>query len=113
MKEELAVLKDVGIDTLALGCSHFSLIKDRIKKVLPHVLILDSADAVTRQVGRILKANGILSETNDSVYNFLTTGDKETIQYFINKEFGKKPFPNKRANAPSCTSLLSSIVFFE
>ena len=89
LKEELAVLKDVGIDTLALGCSHFSLIKEQIKKVLPHVLILDSADAVTRQVGRILKANGILSETNDSVYNFLTTGDKQTMGYFINKEFGK------------------------
>jgi len=98
LAEELEVLKNVGIDTLVLGCSHFSLIKGNIQKILPNVLILDSAGAVTRQVKKILKANEILSEFNNSVYNFLTTGELGAIEYFINKEFGKNGYRPKRIN---------------
>ena len=96
LPEELKPFKEAGIDTLALGCSHFSLIKKHIQKVLPGVSILDSSGAVTRQVGRILKANEILSEDSNSLYNFLTTGEVGAIEYFINQEFGRGAFRPKR-----------------
>lgn len=85
LNQELEVFKNAGIDTLALGCSHFPLVKTRIQKQLPGVLILDSAKAVTRQVGKILKNNRILSNSLKPSYNFYTTGEPKVMKYFINK----------------------------
>ena len=82
---ELQVFKDNKIDTLALGCSHFSLIKDRIQKKLPRVAILESSDAISRQVRRILESNKTLSKSAKSHYIFYTTGDLSAIEYFVNK----------------------------
>lgn len=85
LEKELEEFKINQIDTLALGCSHFPLIKDRIQKVLPKVLILDSSGAVSRQVGRILKSNDLYSKFSKSKYNFYTTGDIEKLKFFAKK----------------------------
>lgn len=85
LEKELNEFKSSNIDTLALGCSHFPLIKDRIQKHLPNVLILDSGMAVSHQVGRILKHNNLLSKLPNSSYNFYTTGNIETMIYFVSK----------------------------
>jgi len=85
LPEELKIFKENNIDTLVLGCSHFPLIKDRIQKYLPNVLILDSGDAVVRQVQRILEHNKMLSNSGNASYNFYTTGSLETLKYFVSK----------------------------
>lgn len=85
LSQELKIFKDNRVDVLALGCSHFALIKDSIQKYLPGVLILDSADAVTRQVQRILEHNEMLSNSGKASYNFHTTGSLETLSYFAGK----------------------------
>lgn len=85
LEQELKPFKDAGIDTLALGCSHFPLIKDQIQKYLPDVLILDSAEAVSHQVRRILEHNNLFSDSKIPTYNFYTTGDLEQIEKFLDK----------------------------
>ncbi len=85
LKKELLPFKDSNIDILALGCSHFPLIKDQIQKYLPEVLILDSSNAVSRQVQRILKQNKTLSNSTNPSYNFYTTGDLKALRYFAEK----------------------------
>lgn len=85
LQEELAPFKKAGIDTLALGCSHFPLIKAQIQKLLPNVLILDSAEAVSRQVAKILKHNKLLSKQDFPSYNFYTTGELESMEKFLDK----------------------------
>ncbi len=85
LKKELKPFKEAKIDTLALGCSHFPLIKVQIQKILPGVLILDSAGAVARQIQRILEHNKMLSNSGDASYNFYTTGSLETLKYFVSK----------------------------
>ncbi len=65
------------VDVLALGCTHFPLIKDKIKKILgPKVLVLDSSAAIARQVKRVLMHNQILSNNKKAKHYFYTTGDK-------------------------------------
>jgi len=83
--KELKPFMTEKIDILALGCSHFPLIKDKIQKYLPNVLILDSSEAVARQVKRILKHNNILSNLTNPSYNFYTTGDSNALRYLANK----------------------------
>lgn len=85
LPEELEPFRRSNIDTLALGCSHFPLIKDQIQKYLPNVLILDSAEAVSRQVERILTYEDLLSKLKTSGYNFYTTGDLKVLDYFTQK----------------------------
>lgn len=85
LEKELNEFKINQIDTLALGCSHFPLIRDRIAKILPNVLILDSSGAVSRQVGRILEVNKISSKTSKPSYNFFTTGNIEKLKFFAEK----------------------------
>lgn len=89
LPRELEPFISSGIDTLALGCSHFPLIKEKIQKILPHVLILDSSEAVCRQAGRILANNVILAKESSPKYSFLTTGDAGDINYFIRELFGR------------------------
>ena len=90
LKEELKIFKENNIDTLALGCSHFPLIKRQIGEILPNILILDSSEAVARQAKRILKNNKILSSSQNSDYNFLMTGNKEFFSKFVKKIIGNK-----------------------
>ena len=44
------------IDTLVLGCTHYPLIKGVLSKVCGEVKLVDSADAVAREVERLLPA---------------------------------------------------------
>jgi glutamate racemase len=85
LKEEAKDIKKSGIDVLALGCSHFPLIKDQIQKCLPKVLVLDSALAVTHQVQRILEHNRLISNNLRPSYDFYTTGDVSVMEHFVNK----------------------------
>jgi glutamate racemase len=85
LNKELLPFKKAGVDTLALGCSHFPLIKKYIQKILPNVLILDSSGAVCRQVEKILIKNQLLSKSVKPSYNFYTTGDLQAMSFLVYK----------------------------
>ncbi len=46
----LGELKDRGIDTLILGCTHYPLLRPAIEKFLPGVYVVDSSEAVAREL---------------------------------------------------------------
>lgn len=52
--------KDLA-DALVLGCTHYSLIKDRINKVLPNTDLLDGVEGIAREVKRQLTNNNLLN----------------------------------------------------
>ena len=55
LQKALEPFIDAQIDMLALGCSHFPLIREKIQNILgSKVLILDSGGAVARHVARVL-----------------------------------------------------------
>ncbi|MBI2622350.1 glutamate racemase [Candidatus Microgenomates bacterium] len=77
LHKELKPFVNYGIDTLALGCSHFPLIKGQIQKELSSkVLVLDSGTAIARQVQRVLQGRNQLSTSGAINYIFYTTGNK-------------------------------------
>ena len=59
-------------DALVLGCTHYSLIKEDINKVLPNTVLLDGCKGVSQEVKRQLENHNLL---NDS----LTQGTVEII----------------------------------
>jgi|SRR5579885_1020536 len=86
LQKILAVFQKEQIDTLALGCTHYPLLKRKINDILgPQVIFLDSGAAVARQVHRILTNNNDLSKNALPSYHFWTTGKKEVMEKVAKK----------------------------
>lgn len=76
LSEVLGPMIEGGIDSLALGCTHYPFLKDKIEHIMgTGVTVLDSGEAVGRQVKRILENNSALSEKSAGDL-FFTTGDE-------------------------------------
>lgn len=59
----LRPLLEAGIDTLVLGCTHYPLLKPLLQRVVgPEVTLVDSADAVAREVAAALESLGLSRE---------------------------------------------------
>jgi glutamate racemase len=57
----LQELKDAGVDTLVLGCTHYPLLKPIIAEVMgPDVVLVDSAEEIARTVLQILTKKKML-----------------------------------------------------
>ena len=50
------------IDSIVLGCTHYPLVKDKIKKLLPDCMIFDGASGVSKEVKHQLELNNDLSD---------------------------------------------------
>lgn len=92
LKEELQPFIEAKIDTLALGCTHFPFLKAQMQEILgPNVQILDSGEAIARQVKRVLVQEGIESESVLGRHSFLTTGDLASFEKQVKRFVGEKP----------------------
>lgn len=63
---------------LVLGCTHYILIKDRIKKLLPsHIIIIEPSQAIAKQTARVLSDHNLLPAAKTSQQLFFTTANSE------------------------------------
>jgi len=63
---------------LVLGCTHYILIKDRLKKLLPpRVIIIEPSQAIAKQTAKILSDHNLLPEAKTSQQLFFTTANPE------------------------------------
>ena len=80
-----ALLATAGdLDTVVLGCTHYPLVADDIRKVLPgEARIIDPSIAAARQVKRLLERKSLLAPATDnpvSVYDFFSSGGTSALQ---------------------------------
>jgi glutamate racemase len=77
LEEILKPVKESKIDVVGLGCTHYPLIRGTFTRILgDNIKILDSGDAVARQVKHILDTNKTISGQSESKFSFFTTGDE-------------------------------------
>ena len=63
VEAQLSPLLDQGVDTLVLGCTHYPFLRDIIQSVAGHeVRIIDTGEAVARQLKRRLAISALLSD---------------------------------------------------
>ena len=75
--------KDQDLDTLILGCTHYPLLLDSIKKYVPaHIHILVQGEIVAVKLLDYLERHPEIHEriSRDSVVDFLTTESSETFE---------------------------------
>jgi glutamate racemase len=83
IRGHLQPLLDTGVDTIVLGCTHYSFLADVIATVAGDgVNVVDPADAVARQTARVADASGSGST------RYLTTGDPARLAAQIERLAG-------------------------
>lgn len=66
-RDYLAPLKEAGVDTLILGCTHYPLLKADIGREMgPQVVLVDSAEALAAAVQELLAARGLQRPGGDA-----------------------------------------------
>jgi len=72
-----APLKEAGVDTVILGCTHYPLIRPIFQRVFGRgVTLVFSAEETAREVAETLVRKGIENDRErEGRYRFLTTGD--------------------------------------
>lgn len=72
-----APLREAGIDTLVLGCTHYPLVAPMLQRMLGRdVRLVTAGHAVAAAVQRSLERRGIATQsTGEGTYRFLCTGD--------------------------------------
>jgi glutamate racemase len=82
VREYAAPLKEAGVDTVILGCTHYPLIRPIFQRVFGRgVTLVFSAEETAREVAETLARKGIENgEGREGAYRFLTTGDPEQFR---------------------------------
>jgi glutamate racemase len=77
VREYAAPLKQAGVDTVILGCTHYPLIRPIFQRVFGRgVTLVFSAEETAREVAETLARKGIENDgRREGEYRFLTTGD--------------------------------------
>jgi glutamate racemase len=74
VKAYLGSLKQSGIDTLILGCTHYPLLKKAIRSYLGSgVRLVDSAEETAKEVESALKKNLLAKKTGRGAHSFFVT----------------------------------------
>jgi glutamate racemase len=77
-----APLREAGVDTVILGCTHYPLVRPMLQRFLGRgVQIVTSGEALARQVEHALASRDLMNpRTTEGDYRFLCTGDTETFR---------------------------------
>src|SRR5918999_1476627 len=75
-------LREAGVDTVILGCTHYPLIRPIFQRVFGRgVTLVFSAEETAREVAETLRRKRIENgESSEGAYRFLTTGEPETFR---------------------------------
>jgi glutamate racemase len=82
VREYAAPLKDSGVDTVILGCTHYPLIKPILQRVFGRgVTLVFSAEETAREAAETLDRKSIENDVGrEGTYRFLTTGDPDLFR---------------------------------
>jgi glutamate racemase len=77
VRQYAAPLKEAGVDTVILGCTHYPLIRPIFQRVFGRgATLVFSAEETAREVAETLARKGMENdEAREGEYQFLTTGD--------------------------------------
>ena len=76
-RQYLRPLRDCGVDTVVLGCTHYPLLASVIARELPGVALIDSADETAADVARVLDRYELARDASTSLptHRFIATDD--------------------------------------
>ncbi|MBF0522537.1 MAG: glutamate racemase [Candidatus Omnitrophica bacterium] len=89
-EEYLKGMKKSGVDALILGCTHYPLLKNVLKKVMgKKVYLVDSAKEVAGEVKNVLLKEGLSAKQGQGKYRFLISDRPQHFQIIARKFLGR------------------------
>lgn len=74
-------LREAGVDTLILGCTHYPLLTGVISYVMgDDVTLVSSAEECAKDVYKMLVSTGLMREAGRAQHTFVTTGSPEEFE---------------------------------
>jgi glutamate racemase len=82
VREVAAPLKEAGVDTVILGCTHYPILRPIFQRVFGRdVTLVFSADETSHEVAETLARKGIENDpAREGTYAFLTTGEPDAFR---------------------------------
>ena len=89
-EEYLAPVRDAGVDTLVLGCTHYPLLTGAISYVMGDgVTLVSSAEETAKDVYRTLNSGNLLRTSADTpMYRFQATGETKSFEKLARRFLG-------------------------
>ena len=86
----LEPLRQAGVDTLVLGCTHYPLLQAALAYVMGETVnLVSSADETAKDVFRVLTEHDLLApEGNQATYEFFATGDQLQFEQLAHRFLG-------------------------
>lgn len=80
-----------GVDTIILGCTHYPFLRPVVEKLAGSgIKVIDSGEAVARQVARVLDKNGLAADVkSEGRESFFTSGEPESVGPVMRLLWGK------------------------
>jgi glutamate racemase len=76
VREYAAPLREAGVDTAILGCTHYPMIERLLRRSLPGVTLIKSGEEIAREVRDTLDRKGLLRPPGgEGGYRFACSGD--------------------------------------
>lgn len=85
----LAPMREEGVDTIVLGCTHYPLVTEAITRVMGRpLLFVDSAEGVTNRLIYLLEQKGV-HDTGETTLELLATGEirSEMVERIVGDKF--------------------------
>ncbi len=88
----LLPLLNRDVDTIVLGCTHYPFLRQAIlEKAGPGINIIDTGEAVARQVHRVLRDNNVLNvNRSPGSETFFTSGEPEMVGKVMARLMGRE-----------------------
>jgi len=81
LQTHLQGIVEAQADTLVLGCTHYPFLKNHIRELIgASITIVDTSDAVVRQLSRQLEQHGLAEEAGVVSLKLLSTANGDTLQ---------------------------------
>jgi len=96
----LSPMKDEGIDTLILGCTHYPLLKELLSRIMgQEISLIDTAEATAKAVEKKLGEKNLLRKgSRKAVYKFFVSDDPEKFLQLGRRFLGKNVEKAERIN---------------
>jgi glutamate racemase len=73
-------LREAGVDTVVLGCTHYPFVADAVAAALgPGVAIVDSGPAIARRLAQVIREGGREPEKGGGSLRIFTTGEPAVV----------------------------------
>jgi glutamate racemase len=85
LTEHCATIARLGADVVVMGCTHYSFVRDKIQQLLgADVMLIDTADAVSKQIARLAVALGPPAESAAPL-RLMASGDPASLRHAANR----------------------------